>query len=61
MVMNIMALDQGASAWFTKEVILGGGIGIFGFAVLILFFGFCARKLRFSVLAFIAVSGVSIF
>ena len=46
MVMNIMALDQGASAW-SKEVILGGGIGIFGFAVLILFFGFCARKLRF--------------
>ena len=47
MVMNIMALYQGASAWFTKEAILGGGIGIFDFAVLILFFGFCARKLRF--------------
>ena len=41
-VMNIMALDKGISAWFTKEAILGRVIGIFGFAVLDLCF--CARN-----------------
>ena len=42
-----------------------GGIGIFGFAVLAIFldrfFGFCAKKLWFSVLVFIAVCGFSVF
>ena len=44
MVMNIMALDQGASAWFTKEAILGGGIGIFRFCGFNSVFRFLCQK-----------------
>ena len=34
--------------------------GVLGFSVLAIFFGFCAKKLWFSVLVFIAVCGFSV-
>ena len=64
MVMNIMALDQGRSACFTKEAILGGSIGIFGFAVLAIFYTrssvLVPENFGFSVLVLIVVCGYSV-